>query len=130
MNASRSSRSERRQSFSSGWIGMVKKPSFIETLHESFRPSHKRVYARLRRAMARAGIHNHDTHDKRNDEQNRTCGGYGFRAHAGACHRAGPSGPDPLGAPRNDQYFSHHAISRHAPLRSVESNTASSAATV
>ncbi|MDQ2954196.1 MAG: 50S ribosomal protein L11 methyltransferase [Pseudomonadota bacterium] len=26
----------------------------------------------------------------------------GFRARAGACHRVGPSGPDPLGTPRND----------------------------
>ena len=26
----------------------------------------------------------------------------GFRVRAGACHQAGASGPDPLGAPRND----------------------------
>src|SRR5436305_1468313 len=116
MNASRSSRSETRQSFSSGWIGMVKKPRFIEN-SPSFRPSHERVYARLRRAMARAGIHNHDPHNKRNNEQNRTCGGYGFRTR-----RSAPF--------RNDQPLSHHAISRHAPLRSAESKTASKAATV
>src|SRR5712671_6502793 len=30
MNASRSSRSDRRQSLSTGWIGMVKKPRFME----------------------------------------------------------------------------------------------------
>src|SRR5436305_4371791 len=105
MNASRSSRSETRQSFSSGWIGIVKKPRFIEN-SPSFRPS-----------AARAGIHNHDPHNKRNNEQNRTCGGYEFRTR-----RSAPF--------RNDQPLSHHAISRQAPLRSAESNTASSAATV
>src|SRR5579862_5675657 len=31
--------------------------------------------------------------------------GYGFRARAGACHRTGHFGPDPLGAPRNDGLF-------------------------
>ena len=30
MKASRSSLSDSRQSFSSGWIGMVKKPSFMD----------------------------------------------------------------------------------------------------
>jgi hypothetical protein len=34
MNASRSSRSDWRQSLSSGWIGMVKKPRFIGHVSE------------------------------------------------------------------------------------------------
>src|SRR6185369_475433 len=107
MNASRSSASETRQSFSSGWIGMVKKPRFIKTLHgHSGAPR-----------SGEPGIHNHDPHDKRNDVQTMKAGVYGFRACA-------------FGTPRNDSGpFSHHAISRHSPLRSAESNTASSAAT-
>src|SRR5437588_8532633 len=95
MNASRSSRSETRQSFSSGWIGMVKKPRFIEN-SPSFRPS-----------AARAGIHNHDPHNKRNDEQNRTCGGYGFGL--AAARRRG------MTAPTTFHIMQYRATHRYVP---------------
>jgi hypothetical protein len=74
----------------------------------SFRPSHKRVDARLRRAMARAGIHNHRR------RESSPFGGDGFRGRRVAAPRLSMRGG---GAPRGAPIQVHAAQTsgRHAP---------------